>query len=263
MLQLTRGSLYYQPQEVSTSELALLRQIDELHLKYPFFGSRGLVNWLREREGVRVNRKRMQRLMRILGIESMAPKPNLSKPNKAHPVFPYLLRGLSVVRPNQVWATDITYIPLENGYVYLVAVIDWFSRKVLSFRLSNTLDSSFCVDALEEALSKFGPPEIFNSDQGVQFKSAAFTQVLLKNGIKISMDGKGRCLDNVFVERLWRSLKYEDVYLRRYSFMDEAKRGIGEYLKFFNEERPHQSFKGKTPDAVYFGSIGRPNKKAA
>lgn len=256
LLGLARSTMYYQAQSASTEELELLRQLDELHLKWPFYGSRNLA-WAMSQGGRPINRKHVQRLMRVLGIESLAPKPNLSKPSRQHKVYPYLLRSLKVERACQVWATDITYIPLENGFCYLAAVIDWYSRKVLSWRLSNTLDSSFCIEALQVALSEFGCPEIFNSDQGVQFTSAAFTAVLLDVGVKISMDGKGRCLDNVFVERLWRSLKYEDVYLRRYSAMGEAAVGIGRYFNFFNSERPHQAFQFQTPDSVFAQSLRR------
>jgi putative transposase len=254
--------LYYEATGPSAEELELLRRMDELHLKFPFFGSRNLA-WVLSCEGRPINRKHVQRLMRVLGIESLAPKPNLSRPAKENKVYPYLLRNLVVERACQVWATDITYIPLENGYCYLAAIIDWYSRKVLSWRLSNTLDSSFCVDALKAALHEFGIPEIFNSDQGAQFTSEAFTQVLLDAGVKISMDGKGRCLDNVFVERLWRSLKYEDVYLRRYSFMPETLVGIGRYFDFFNDERPHQALDFQTPNAVFQRSIRSLKKSAA
>lgn len=262
LLGLARSTMYYEGRCTSTEELELLRRLDELHMKFPFYGSRNLA-WALSQEGRAINRKHVQRLMRVLGIESLAPKPNLSKPSKQHKVYPYLLRGLTVERACQVWATDITYIPLENGFCYLVAVIDWYSRKVLSWRLSNTLDSSFCIDALQAALCEFGCPEIFNSDQGAQFTSAAFTAVLLDAGVKISMDGKGRCLDNIFVERLWRSLKYEDVYLRRYGLMSEAALGIRRYLNFFNSERPHQSFQSQTPDSVFNRSLQKKPKRAA
>jgi len=263
LLGVSRSSHYYSPKVWSSEDFTLLRQLDELHLEHPTAGSRGLMLWLRRKHQLCINRKRVQRLMRVLGIVSQAPKPNLSMPNKQHVVYPYLLRGLSIDHPNQVWATDITYIPLERGHAYLVAVIDWYSRKVLSSRLSNTMDNTFCVAALEEAIEKFGCPEIFNSDQGSQFTSEDFTGTLKKHSIKISMDGKGRCLDNVMIERLWRSLKYEDVYLKRYSWMAEAKQGISAYLRLFNEERPHQSFDGKTPDEVYFASMKTRKLKAA
>jgi putative transposase len=201
--------------------------------------------------GYRVNRKRVQRLMRLMGIEAIYPKPNTSKSTPGHRIYPYLLRGLAVERVNQVWSIDITYVPMRQGFLYLVALIDWHSRYVLSWRLSNTLDVSFCLEALQEALESFGTPEIFNSDQGSQFTSAAFTGVLLEHGVAISMDGRGRCLDNVFVERLWRSVKYEEVYLKAYSDGLEAYRGIGAYLQFFNRQRPHQSLDYQTPEAVY------------
>jgi putative transposase len=237
----------------SPEELALMRRIDELHLKYPFYGSRKLSHDLRG-EGREANRKRVQRLMRLMGLEAMAPKPKTSEPHPENPIYPYLLRGLAISKANQVWATDITYIPMKTGFVYLVAIMDWYSRRVLSWRLSNTLDSSFCVDALEEALAAFGQPEIFNTDQGAQFTSDAFTTVLRSRGIAISMDGKGRCLDNVFVERLWRSLKYEEVYLHVYDSVAEARAGIGRYLGFYNGRRPHQALGYQTPDAFYRGA---------
>jgi putative transposase len=231
-----------------------MRRIDEIHLEFPFYGSRTIARELREK-GYRANRKRVQRLMRLMGLESVAPKPNTSKPNEEHPVYPYLLRGLTISRPNQVWATDITYIPLARGSAYLVAIMDWHSRRVLSWRLSNTLDASFCIEALQEALSRFGRPEIFNSDQGSQFTSADFTAVLLAAGVKISMDGKGRCIDNVFVERLWRSLKYEDVYLKAYTNLVEARAGIGRYFHFYNTRRSHQALGYQTPAAFYDGLL--------
>lgn len=250
LLKVSRSGLYYEPEPTSPEELALMRRIDELHLQYPFYGSRKLSDALRK-EGREANRKRIQRLMRLMGIESIAPKPKTSEPHPEHVRYPYLLRGLAISRVNQVWATDITYIPMKAGFVYLVAIIDWYSRRVLSWRLSNTLDSRFCVDALEEALERFGQPEIFNSDQGAQFTSEDFTTPLRERGIAISMDGKGRCLDNVFVERLWRSLKYEEVYLHAYEDMTTARAGIGRYLAFYNDERPHQSLGYQTPSAFY------------
>lgn len=250
LLRVSRSGLYYEPVPTSPDELALMRRIDELHLKYPFYGSRKLSDALRK-EGREANRKCIQRLMRVMGLESMAPKPKTSEPHAEHVRYPYLLRGLKVCRPNQVWATDITYIPMKAGFIYLVAIIDWYSRRVLSWRLSNTLDSNFCVDALEEALERFGKPDIFNTDQGAQFTSEAFTKPLRERGIAISMDGKGRCLDNVFVERLWRSLKYEEVYLHAYDDMAEARAGIGRYLAFYNDERSHQALGYQTPAAFY------------
>jgi len=253
LLRLSRSGLYYEPVATSPEELMLMRRIDELHLKYPFYGSRKLSHELRG-EDREANRKRVQRLMRLMGLEAMVPKPKTSEPHPEHAVFPYLLRGITISRANQVWATDITYIPMRAGFVYLVAIMDWYSRRVLSWRLSNTLDLSFCVDALEEALTIFGQPEIFNTDQGAQFTADAFTTVLRNRGIAISMDGKGRCLDNVFVERLWRSLKYEEVYLHAYDSVAEARVGIGRYLDFYNVRRPHQALGYQTPDAFYRGA---------
>jgi putative transposase len=250
LLGVARSSVYYVPVEPDAEQLELMRRIDEMHLEFPFYGSRSIARELRERD-FRVNRKRVQRLMRLMGLESVAPKPNTSKPNEEHPVYPYLLRGLTIERPNQVWAADITYIPLARGFAYLVAIMDWHSRRVLSWRLSNTLDSSFCVEALQEALGRFGRPAIFNSDQGSQFTAKDFTDVLLAAGVKISMDGKGRCIDNVFVERLWRSLKYEEVYLKDYRLVPEARAGIGNWFRFYNHERPHQALGYRTPAGLY------------
>jgi len=254
ILALNRSSLYYESVGPDPEELELMRRIDGLHLKYPFFGSRRISQELRT-QGMVVNRKRVQRLMRIMGLEGVAPKPNTSRPAPEHPVFPYLLRNLTVSRPNQVWATDITYIPLARGFAYLVAIMDWYSRRVLAWRLSNSLDTAFCVEAVEDALARFGQPEIFNTDQGSQFTAEAFTQVLLARGIKISMDGKGRCLDNVFVERLWRSLKYEEVYLNDYDNLVEARSGIGRYFAFYNARRPHQALGYQTPASFYDGLL--------
>ena len=227
-----------------------MRRIDELHLAHPFFGSRMMTATVRQ-QGPRINRKHVQRLMRQMGLESLAPKPSTSKPAPQHPVYPYLLRGLKVCRVNQVWAADITYIPMARGFCYLVAIIDWYSRRVLAWRLSNTLETAFCVEALQEALCRFGTPEIFNTDQGAQFTADEFTGVLRSHHIQISMDGKGRCIDNIFVERLWRSLKYEEVYLNPYDTVSEARRGIGRYLDFFNDQRPHQALGNQTPTAFY------------
>ena len=256
LLRVSRSGLYYEPVPTSPDELALMRRIDELHLKYPFYGSRKLSDVLRK-EGHEANRKRIQRLMRLMGLEAMVPKPNTSEPHPEHVKYPYLLRGLAISRVNQVWATDITYIPMKAGFVYLVAIMDWYSRRVLSWRLSNTLDTSFCVDALEEAFERFGQPEIFNTDQGSQFTSEDFTTPLRDRGIAISMDGKGRCLDNVFVERLWRSVKYEEVYLHAYADVAEARAGIGRYLAFYNDERAHQALGYQTPAAFYRGLLAR------
>jgi len=254
LLSVNRSSLYYAPIEPDVEELALMRRIDELHLKHPFFGSRMLTQTLKKEQYV-INRKRVQRLMRLMGLESMAPKPKTSSPADEHPVYPYLLRGLAVCRINQVWAADITYIPMQRGFAYLVAIIDWYSRLVLAWRLSNTMETTFCVEALQEALSRYGEPELFNTDQGAQFTADSFTHVLRDCGIKISMDGKGRCIDNVFVERLWRSLKYEEVYLNPYDSMHEARLGIGRYFRFFNDERPHQALGYQTPGSFYNGLL--------
>jgi putative transposase len=250
ILGINRSSLYYESVGADSEDLALMRRIDELHLKFPFYGSRRVARELRS-QGLVANRKRIQRLMRLMEIEASVPKPNTSRPAPEHAVYPYLLRGLSIDRPNHVWATDITYIPLARGFAYLVAIMDWCSRRVLSWRLSNTLDSSFCVEALNEALLRFGQPEIFNTDQGAQFTAEAFTSVLLGRGIKISMDGKGRCIDNVFVERLWRSLKYEEVYLNAYDNLIEARAGIRSYFEFYNSRRQHKALGHQTPARFY------------
>lgn len=250
ILGINRSSLYYESVGPDSDDLALMRRIDELHLKLPFYGSRRVARELRS-QGLVANRKRIQRLMRLMEIEASVPKPNTSRPAPEHAVYPYLLRGLSIDRPNHVWATDITYIPLARGFAYLVAIMDWCSRRVLSWRLSNTLDSSFCVEALNEALLRFGQPEIFNTDQGAQFTAEAFTSVLLGRGIKISMDGKGRCIDNVFVERLWRSLKYEEVYLNAYDNLVEARAGIRSYFEFYNSRRQHKALGHQTPARFY------------
>ena len=248
----SRATVYAQRKPAPTSEqdLELLRLIDEQYTRRPFYGSRKMVTYLKS-QGHWVNRKRVQRLMRILGLAGMAPGPATSRPHPQHKVYPYLLRGVVVSRPNQVWSTDITYIRLTHGFVYLVAIIDWYSRKVLSWRISNTLDTVFCVDCLEEALQRYGNPEIFNTDQGCQFTSARFTGVLKAHGIAISMDGRGRALDNIFVERLWRSVKYEDVYLKGYANPMELMIGLTEYFVFYNDERPHQSLGNRTPTEVY------------
>jgi putative transposase len=251
LLAVSRSGWYYEPASTSGEELELMRRIDELHLQFPFYGSRKMRQQLAA-EGQRINRKRVQRLMRKMGLEVLAPQPPAtSQPGAEHVHYPYLLRGLKVTRVNQVWASDLTYIPLAQGFAYLVAIMDWHTRRVLSWRLSNTMDSRFCVDALEEALERFDAPEIFNTDQGAQFTAEPFTGVLRKRGIRISMDGKGRCLDNVFVERLWRSLKYEDVYLHGYQTMAEARAGIARYLRFYNESRPHQALGYQTPAMFY------------
>jgi putative transposase len=257
LLRLTRSSYYYQPVEVSPEDVALMKRIDALHLRWPFYGSRRLVVVLNA-EGIEVGRDHVQTLMRLMDLQGQAPGPNTSRPHPEHQIYPYLLRRLAVVRPNQVWATDITYIPLEHGWGYLVAVIDWFSRAVLAFRVSNSLDTRFCIDALEEALQQHGSPEIFNSDQGCQFTAEDFTAVLKAHQVRISMDGRGRCLDNVFVERLWRSLKYEDIYLRAYATLAEARAGIARWFRFYNWERPHQALGNASPMSVYLGRVLRP-----
>jgi putative transposase len=261
LLSVPRSTLYYQPHEVSSEELALMKVIDEEFLRHPFYGRRLMTEALR-RQGHKVNPKRVQRLMRVMGLESVAPKPSLSRSHPEHVKYPYLLRGLEVTRANQVWAADITYIPMALGFLYLVAIIDWFSRAVLSWRLSTTLETEFCVSALQEAFARWGQPEIFNTDQGAQFTDKDFTSVLDAQGIRISMDGKGRCLDNVFVERLWRSLKYEEVFLHAYDGPKPARTGIGQYFTFFNEERPHQALDYQTPMEVYRDSIGSRRRAA-
>ncbi len=246
--------MYYEPVGADPEELAVMKRIDELHLERPFYGSRKISQVLGQ-EGTRTNRKATQRLMRLMGIESIAPKPNTSRAAPEHPVYPYLLRNLDISGPNQVWAADITYIPMARGFAYLVAIIDWHSRYVLSWRLSNTMDTDFCMEALEEALERYGRPQIFNTDQGAQFTSEAFTGRLRKEGISISMDGRGRCIDNVFVERLWRSLKYEEVFLNAYDTLAEARARIGRYLGFFNKARPHQALGYQTPEVFYRGLL--------
>jgi putative transposase len=251
LLRLSRSSLYYEPQPVPEAELAIMRRVDALHLDYPFAGSRMLRDLLRG-EGVVIGREMVRTMMRRMCIEAMYRRPNTSKPCPGHKIYPYLLRGLAVERPNQVWAIDITYIPMARGFVYLAAVVDWFSRRVLAWRVSISMEVDFCLEAVEEALARHGRPSIFNSDQGSQFTSAAFTSLLLENGIAISMDGRGAWRDNVFVERLWRSLKYEEVYLRAYETLAEARRLIGRYLDFFNTKRPHSSLGARTPDQAYF-----------
>jgi putative transposase len=250
-LAISRSTVYYRPRPVSDADLMLMRKIDELHLNYPFAGSRMLRDMLAQ-QGIEVGRRHVRTLMRRMAIETLYRRPNTSKPAPGHRIYPYLLRGLAITRPNQVWSTDITYIPMARGFVYLVAVVDWFSRRVLSWRLSITMDVSFCIEALEEALGKYGKPEIFNTDQGSQFTSESFIGRLNKEGIDISMDGKGRWCDNVFIERLWRSLKYEQVYLYAYESVTEARSKIGRYLEFYNSNRPHSSLGARTPDQVYF-----------
>ena len=251
LLKLSRSSLYYRAQPVAPADLAVMRRIDELHLDYPFVGSRMLRDLLRG-EGVAIGRQRVARMMKRMGIAALYRRPNTSKPAPGHKIYPYLLRSVAIERPNQAWAMDITYIPMARGFVYLAAVVDWFSRRVLAWRVSITMEVAFCLEAVEEALAKHGKPEIFNTDQGSQFTSADFTGLLLDNAIAISMDGKGAWRDNVFVERLWRSVKHEEVYLRAYDSVGEARASIGRYLGFYNRKRPHSSLDARTPDHAYF-----------
>lgn len=260
ILDLSRSSLYYQPVEGSEYDLNMMSLIDEIHMRYPFYGSRRILDELLD-NGFHVSRGRVSNLIKKMGIEALYRKPRLSKPHPGHRVYPYLLRGMQIDRGNQVWATDITYIPLSKGYVYLVAVMDWTSRKVLSWQLSNTLDTSFCIDALEEAIEQFGCPEIFNSDQGSQFTSEAFTSKLKDHGIRISMDGRGRWLDNVFIERLWKSVKYEEVYLKGYDSIAVARKELREYFDFYNKRRRHRGINKRFPDEVYWNTL--PHKIAA
>jgi len=251
---ISRGTVYYHPEPISAADLALMRRLDELHLEHPFAGSRMLRDLLR-REGSAVGRRHVATLMRRMGIEAIYRKPNTSRRHPAHPVYPYLLRGLEIERANQVWAMDITYIPMARGFVYLTAVMDWHSRKVLAHRISITLEADSCVEALREAIARHGAPEIMNTDQGSQFTGADFTDVLKEHGIAISMDGRGQWRDNVFVERLWKSVKYEEVYLKAYETVSAARAGIATYLDFYNTRRPHRAHGGHTPDAIYFGTL--------
>ena len=254
LLRLSRSTLYYEPSPVPATELAIMRRIDELHLDYPFAGSRMLRDLLRS-EGIAIGRELVATMMRRMGLEALYRRPNTSKPADGHKIYPYLLRGMEITRPNQVWAMDITYIPMARGFVYLAVVLDWATRRVLSWRLSITMEAAFCVETLEDALARHGKPEIFNTDQGSQFTGAAFTGVLADNGVAISMDGRGAWRDNVFVERLWRSVKYEEVYLRGYDSVSEARASIGRYLDFYNGRRPHSSLDGATPDQAYFTTL--------
>ena len=262
LLKVARSTLYYQPAPLDPDDLALMRRMDELYTASPFYGSRRMVAVLR-RDGWSVNRKRVRRLMRRMGLEAIYQKPNTSKAHPAHKVYPYLLRDMVIERPNQVWCADITYIPMARGFVYLVAVMDWFSRRVLAWRVSITMEADFCVDALQDAMTRYGKPAIFNTDQGVQFTSAAFLEALESRGIRISMDGKGRFLDNIFIERLWRSLKYEEVFIKAYGSVLEARRGIGGWISFYNEERPHQALGYRTPRAVFDGEARGPVDNAS
>ena len=259
LLELSRGSLYYVPIPISQADLELMREIDRLHTDHPFAGARMLRDMLRLR-GDRIGRRHVGRLMNLMGIEALYRKRKGTKTNPAHPVYPYLLRNLVIDSPNHVWAADISYIPMRQGFLYLFAALDWATRKVLTWRLSNSLTTDFCIDAVEEAIAKFGCPQIFNTDQGCQFTDQLFTDLLKKHRIAISMDGKGAWRDNVFVERFWRSIKYEEVYLRAYESATEAKHFIGRYVTFYNSRRPHSSLDARTPDAVYFN---QPTEKAA
>jgi putative transposase len=250
LLDLSRSSYYYEPATATAANLALMELIDREYTAHPFLGSRRMTLWLRQ-QGHAINRKRVQRLMRLMGIEAVYPKPRLSAGGAGHKVYPYLLRNVTIDRVNQVWSTDITYIPLPRGFMYLTAVLDWHSRFVLSWRLSNTLEVDFCLEALEEALGRYGCPEVFNTDQGVQFTSASYTSRLEAAGAQVSMDGKGRCLDNVFVERLWRTVKYEEIYIWRHETVPALQAGLAKYFGYYNWERPHQSLDDRTPGEVY------------
>ncbi len=253
-LGMSRGSVYYRPRPVSDADLALMRRMDELHLDYPFAGSR-MLQGLLNGEGYKVGRVKVRNLMKRMGIEAIYRRPNTSKPAPGHKIYPYLLRKITIDRPNQVWAMDITYIPMKRGYVYLAAVVDWYTRRVLAWRLSITLETAFCIETVKEAMTKHGKPAIFNTDQGSQFTSLAFIKMLKDADIQISMDGKGAWRDNVFVERLWRTIKYEEVYLKAYENVPEARREIGRYITFYNTKRPHSSLDGQTPDQAYFNAL--------
>ena len=255
VLAISRSSFYYAPKGERPSSLALMRRLDELFMKYPFYGSRQMVRRLL-REGIAVSRHRVRRLMRLMGFQAIYQAPRTSAPHPEHRIYPYLLRGLSIERPDHVWCADITYIPVQRGFFYLVAIMDWATRRVLAWRLSNTMDARFCVEALNDALARYGSPEIFNTDQGSQFTSLDFTGTLKDAGVAISMDGRGRCMDNIFIERLWRSLKYEAIYLHELSDGFAAERVIGEWIDFYNTERPHSSLDGQTPAEAY--GAGRP-----
>jgi putative transposase len=261
LLNITRSSFYYKKKPIKPEDLELMRLIDEQYLKAPSWGSRSMRNHLR-RLGYKVNRKRIQRLMRIMGLEAIYPKPRTSRPHPEHKVYPYLLRNLTIDHPNQVWAADITYIPMSRGFMYLVAVMDWHSRKVLSWRISNSLDSDFCVEALKDALGRYGTPEIFNTDQGAQFASQSFTDVLKDHEVAISMDGRGRVQDNIFIERLWWTLKYQYLYLWSFANGTELRQGLGKWFEHYNRERSHQALDDLTPDEVYF-ALPHPFKEAA
>ena len=252
VLDVARSTVYYRHKPVSDADHRLMQRIDVLHLERPFLGSRRIADALADEDGLVINRKRIQRLMRVMGITALYPKPRLSRPAAGHRIYPYRLRGLKIDRPNQVWASDITYLPMARGFLYLVAVMDWYSRKVLAWQVSNTLDDAFCVDALQRAIARYGRPEILNTDQGSQFTGRAFTGVLEDHAITISMDGRGRWMDNVFIERLWRSVKYEEVYLKAYDSGRDAKADLADYFAFYNAKRHHQGLDRATPDQVYF-----------
>jgi putative transposase len=254
LLGLSRPGFYHRPRAVKTDDLALMRLLDEQYLRTPFYGSRRMTVHLR-RLGHSVNRKRVCRLMRQMGLQAIYPRPRTSTPNPEHKVYPYLPRDVAVTRPNQVWATDITYVPMAQGFMYLVAVLDWYSRKVLAFRVSNSLEAGFCVEALQEALARHGRPEVFNTDQGSPFTSQAFTGVLEAAGVRISMDGKGRCYDNIFVERLWRTVKYEYLYLQAFEGGQDLRQGLRTWVEWYNRERPHQGLGYRTPDEMYYGEL--------
>ena len=254
VLRISRGSVYYLPRPVSATDLEVMRRLDRLHLEYPFAGSR-MLRGLLSADGCKIGRRHVKTLMKRMGIEALYRRPRTTQPGPGNKIYPYLLRGMEVVRPNQVWAMDITYIPMARGFVYLTVVLDWFSRRILSWRLSITMEAAFCVEALEDALARYEKPDIFNTDQGSQFTGTAFTSVLIHHGIAISMDGKGAWRDNVFVERLWRSIKYEEVYLRAYDSVSEARESIGRYITFYNGRRPHQSLDGATPNQAYFNPL--------
>ncbi len=261
LLNVARSGVYRPQPQPSAEDLALMRRIDELYLEKPFYGSRRMTFELNE-EGRGVNRKRVQRLMRVMGLEALVPRPGTSKAAPGNKIYPYLLRGVTITEPNHVWASDITYIPMANGFLYLVAIIDWASRAVLAWRLSNTMDSAFCVEALQEALERHGRPRIFNTDQGAQFTSAPFTGTLEAAGIAISMDGRGRFMDNIFIERLWRSIKYEEVHLKAYADGREARAGIGQWIEFYNHRRPHQAMGNQRPMAVWREGMAKPERPA-
>lgn len=257
LLELSRASVYYLPRATPPADLALMRRIDELHLNHPFAGSRMLRDLL-VNEGRNVGRRHVATLMKTIGIEALYRRASTSRRHAAHPIYPYLLRNRPIEHPNEVWAMDITYIPMSRGFVYLAAVLDWATRRVLAWRLSISMNTDFCIEAVEEALAKYGAPEIFNTDQGSQFTSAEFTNLLRTNGIAISMDGKGAWRDNVFIERLWKTIKYEEVYLHAYDTVSDAREGLARYIDFYNRRRPHRALDGMTPDAVYFNSLPVP-----